>query len=285
MSRPSSHRLALGPRKTLPDLDTSLGLRLGKGRPHWVGAGGHPQTPPTPDAAPAATSVHPLLESPVAQASCRSRALLSALPPRLPLPSALRPTSLFTSHPLYRLSYLSRPTPPRKLPPGLWPHALFSPRTLPCVAHRALAPSPRPLPFSSSLLCALFRPTCVPQTGEEQGCLARRNKGGAMGRRAQFFPGISQTSCAQAGRFPEILQVTGRFSKDVFHGGECETRENVPGTVGGRGIGLESIDSALVPGGRGTRVGVEFVRARKLSNRRILVQYLKNSKLMSTSSG
>lgn len=285
MPRPPPHRLALGPRKTLPYLDTSLDLRLGKVRPHWVGAGEHPQTPASPDAAPVATSVHPPRESRVAQASRRSRALLSAprpAPPRpAPPPHSPRRCAPQSSSPPIPLTGLA--IRPASCLPAPGPTRCSLLRALPCVAHRALAPSSHPLPFSSSPFCARSRPTChrCPADRGGAGLFGLEEQGRGGGRRAQFFPRISQTSCAQAGRFPEILQVTGRFSKDVFHRGEYECAWHCRGP----GNGLESIHSALVPGGRGTRVGVEFVRARKLSNKRILQQYFKNSKLMSKCSG
>lgn len=150
--------------------DWGRGVRTG-----W-GAGGHPQTPATPDAVPAATSVHPpreRAESPRLPAALELSSLHPTLPhpapprPASSLPNALRHTSFFTSHLPYRLSYPSRPTPPGKLPPGSRPHALFSPPRPPLESPTAPWP-PVHARFPSrphSVLC----PAHLPQVSRRQG--------------------------------------------------------------------------------------------------------------------
>lgn len=113
--------------------------------------------------------------------------------PASSFPNALRPTIFFTSHPPYRLSYPSCPTPPRKLPPGSRPHALFSPSRPP------LRRPPRPGPQSTPapllvvpILCSV--PPHLPQVYRRQGrCRVVRPGGtraGRWGDAPSSFPGF-----------------------------------------------------------------------------------------------
>lgn len=175
--------------------DWGRGVRTG-----W-GAGGHPQTPATPDAVPAATSVHPpreRAESPRLPAALE----LSSLHPHPAPPCPASPRLLIPQcAPPHKLLHLPSPLPAQlsvashsarqaasRLPT---PRAVLPSAPSPGVAHRALAPSPRPLPFSSTL-CALSRPpaTGVPQAGECRVVWPGGTRARRWGDAPSSFPGF-----------------------------------------------------------------------------------------------